>query len=89
MQDVSRGTFEQRAAAYRHNRTMRNQLLARMGHWAISSGAAILLTSYLQSFGASGILAPLAVAGGLFATAGICILTVGTCAYLHLTCDQR
>ena len=90
MQDATRGSFEQRAAAYRHNRSKRNELLACMGRWAITSAVALLLTSYVQTLGStSSILGLLAVAGGLFGTTGICILTVGTCAYLHLAYDQR
>jgi hypothetical protein len=90
MQDASRGSFEQRAAAYRHNRSMRKALLACMGRWALTSAVALLVTSYMQSLGAaSGRFGLLAAAAGLFATAAVCILTVGTCAYLHLACDQR
>ena len=90
MQDATHGSFEQQAAAYRHNRRMRKELLACMGRWAVGSGVALLLTSYIQTLGLSSSLFGLLVAaGGLLATIGICILTVGTCVYLHLAWDQR
>jgi hypothetical protein len=90
MKDATRGSFEQRAAAYRHNRSKRHELLACLGRWAICSGVVLLLTSYVQTLGStSSLLALLVAAGGLFATTGICILTVGACAYLHLAYDQR
>jgi hypothetical protein len=90
MQDATRGTFEQQAAAYRHNRRMRKQLLACMARWAVSCAVAVALTTYFHALGsASGIFSLLAAAGGMFVTAGVCVLTLGACAYLHFAYDQR
>jgi hypothetical protein len=87
IRDASQGSFEQRAAAYRHNRSMRKELLACMGRWALTSAVALLVTSYLQTQGAASSL--FTAVAGLFATVGVCILAVGTCAYLHLAYDER
>src|SRR5450756_938368 len=51
MKDVSRGSFEERMAAYRHNRSMRSHLPACMLRWAASCSIAILLTAYFDTLG--------------------------------------
>jgi hypothetical protein len=94
MQDATHGTFEQQAAAYRHNRRMRKDLLACMARWAVSCAVLLVLTTYFQSLALGSGVVPtlfafLAAAGGLFVTLGVCVLTLGTCVYLHLAYDQR
>jgi hypothetical protein len=94
MQDAARGTLQQRAAAYRHNRRMRKELLACMARWMLSCIVAAALTSYFQTLGAAGgasagLFAVLAAAGGLLVTYEVCILTLGACIYLRLTYGQR
>src|SRR4051794_16361214 len=44
MKDVSRGSFEERMAAHRHNRSMRGPLAACMRRWALCSSVAMVLT---------------------------------------------
>jgi hypothetical protein len=94
MQDANRGSFEQRVAAYRHNRSMRRNLLACLGRWTVSCFLAIALTTYFQSHAsgpgvASALFALLGAVGGLIVTVSVCVLTTGACAYLHLEYDQR
>jgi hypothetical protein len=90
MKDVSRGTFEERIAAYRHNRRMRGHLSACMGRWALSCSVAIVLTAYFDALGAGGtgplsIFVLLAAACGTFIACAICMLFVMAYAYVYLT----
>jgi hypothetical protein len=80
MKDVSSGTFEERAAAYRHNRRMRGELSACMKRWALSCAIAIIPTAYFDTPGE----AWLAAACGTFIACGICALSVLGYAYLYL-----
>jgi hypothetical protein len=92
MKDVSRGTLEQRMAAFRHNRSMRGHLSACMRRWIISCGVAIALTSICDTFSdgasasASGldIFVLLAAACATFLACGICVLSVSAYVYLYL-----
>jgi hypothetical protein len=94
MKDVSRGTFEERMAAYRHNRSMRGHLSACMGRWALCCSAAIVLTAYFDALGAGGngplsIFVLLAAACGTFIACAICMLFVMAYAYVYLTHNDR
>lgn len=90
MKDVSRGTFEERMAAYRHNRSLRGQLSACMRRWIISCGVAIGLTSVFDTMsdGAStsglDVFVLLAAACATFIACGICVLFVSAYVYVYL-----
>ena len=90
MKDVSSGSFEERAAAYRHNRRMRGELFTCMKRWALSCAVAIVLTAYFDALGEGGtgqlnIFALLAAACGTFIACAVCALFVMGYAYLYLT----
>lgn len=90
MKDVSRGSFEERIAAYRHNRRMRGFLAACIGRWALSCSVAIVLTALFDTLGGGGngslsIFVLLAAAGGTFIACAICMMFVMGYAYVHLT----
>jgi hypothetical protein len=86
MKDVSSGSFEERAAAYRHNRRMRGELFTCMKRWALSCGIAGVLTAYFDALGASqlNIFALLAAACGTFIACAVCVLFVMAYAYVYL-----
>lgn len=90
MKDVSRGTFEERAAAYRHNRRMRGLLAACIRRWALCCSVAIVLTAFFDALGGGGgsgslsIYVLLAAACGTFIACAICMLFVMSYAYVYL-----
>jgi hypothetical protein len=89
MKDVSRGTFEERVAAYRHNRRMRGHLSACMLRWALSCSVAIVLTGYFDALGSGGSGAPnifvlLAAACATFIACGVCVLFITAYVYIYL-----
>lgn len=90
MQDASVGSFEQRRAAYRHNRRQRAGLFACLRRWALACIVALAATCYLDALGRAqdsfGLLV-LAAACAAFFSCGVCVLFVGFYAYLHLTHD--
>jgi hypothetical protein len=90
MKDASRGTFEERMAAYRHNRRVRGELWSCMGRWALSCCVAIALTAYFDALGAGGagslsIFVLLSAACGTFIACAVCVLFVMGYAYVYLT----
>ncbi|HEY6924214.1 MAG TPA: hypothetical protein VI653_12150 [Steroidobacteraceae bacterium] len=90
MKDVSRGSFEERIAAYRHNRSMRGPLAACMRRWALCSSVAIVLTALFDTLGSGGsgslnIFVVLAAACGTFIACAVCMLFVMGYAYVYLT----
>jgi hypothetical protein len=95
MKDVSHGTFEERMAAYRHNRSLRGALMACMARWALSCSVAIVLTALFDALGsgpnggagaggALSIFVLLAAACATFIACAICMLFVMTYAYVYL-----
>jgi hypothetical protein len=86
MQDASCGSFEERAAAYRHNRRMRGELSACMKRWALSGAIAIVLTSSFDALGEGklSIFALLAAACATFIACAVCALFVMGYAYIYL-----
>ncbi len=91
MKDVSRGSFEERAAAYRHNRRMRGHLPAYILRWALSCGVAVLLTTYFDSMGGGsatpgppGLFILLAAACATFIACGVCVMFVTAYVYFYL-----
>jgi len=91
MKDVSRGSFEERMAAYRHNRRLRSELPACMLRWACSCSVAVLLTAYFDSLGGGsatpgppGIFILLAAACATFIACGICVMFITAYVYVYL-----
>jgi hypothetical protein len=89
MKDVSRGSFEERIAAYRHNRRVRGSLAACIGRWALSCCVAIVLTALFDSLGGGGngplsIFVLLAAACGTFIACAVCMMFVMGYAYVYL-----
>ena len=91
MKDVSRGSFEERAAAYRHNRSMRGELPACMLRWAASCSIAVFLTAYFDALGGGAatpgtpsIFVLLAAACATFIACGVCVLFVTAYVYFYL-----
>ena len=90
MKDVSRGSFEERMAAYRHNRSMRGSLAACMRRWALCCSVAMVLTAFFDALGSGGTGPPsifvlLAAACGTFIACAVCMLFVMGYAYVYLT----
>ena len=91
MKDASRGSFEERMAAYRHNRRMRGQLPACILRWAASCSLAVLLTSWFEYLGggaaATGtpsIFILLAAACATFIACGVCVMFLTAYVYFYL-----
>jgi hypothetical protein len=86
--DASRGDRYTRAAAYRHNRSMRVHLPGYLMRWSLGSALALALAALCGSMpGRSGLDAyTLAAAGGgvLFACS-VCVLFVTSYIYLYLS----
>ncbi len=94
MKDASRGTFEERVAAYRHNRGKRGHLLACMARWALICSFTILLIAFFDAVGASqsgalNLFVLLSAVCGTFLTCGICVLFVTGYAYVYLSRYDR
>jgi hypothetical protein len=96
MKDVSRGTREERIAAYRYNRQRRGDLAACMRRWGVVLAAAALLTQRLDALGteyghavgAASVLACLAAACATFLVCGICVLSLTAYVYVYLTSHE-
>ena len=91
MKDVSRGSKEERIAAYRHNRRMRSHLPVCMLRWAASCSIAVLLTAYFDALGGGAatagtpsIFVLLAAACATFIACGVCVLFITAYVYFYL-----
>ena len=91
MRDVSRGSKEERIAAYRHNRRMRGHLQISMLRWAASCSIAVLLTAYFDALGGGAstagtpsIFVLLAAACATFIACGVCVLFITAYVYFYL-----
>lgn len=89
LKDASRGSFEERIAAYRHNRRMRGELSACMARWVLGCCVAMVLTAFFDALGAGGtgplnIFVLLAAACGTFLACAVCMLFVMAYAYVYL-----
>ena len=92
MKDVSRGTSEERIAAYRHNRRRRSELRSCMRRWAFVLAAAALLTEGFDALGGAGghveglprIFVYLSAACATFLVCGLCVLFITAYVYLYL-----
>ncbi len=93
MKDVNRGSFEERAAAYRHNRGLRSRLSACMLRWLLCCAVASGLTSIFDALGSGADTGPgtgldvfvlLAAACATFIACGVCVLFVTAYVYFYL-----
>jgi hypothetical protein len=92
MKDVSRGSREERIAAYRHNRRLRGELPRCMLRWAASCSIAVLLTAYFDALSGGGAAAAgtpsifvlLAAACATFIACGVCVLSITAYVYFYL-----
>ena len=92
MKDTDRGSFEERVAAYRHNRRMRGRLPAYIMRWAVSCAVAIVLTAYFDSLGGGsatpgppGIYILLAAGCATFIACGVCVMLTTAYVYFYLS----
>ena len=93
MKDVSRGTREERIAAYRHNRHRRGELRACMRRWVFALAAAALLTEGFDTLGGTGarveglpkICVYLSAACATLLVCGLCVLLITAYVYVYLT----
>ena len=92
MKDVSRGTREERIAAYRYNRRRRGELRACMRRWALALAAAALLTEGFDALGGAGhaagsprIFVYLSAVCATFLVCGLCVLFITAYVYVYLT----
>jgi hypothetical protein len=96
MKDVSRGTREERIAAYRHNRRRRGELRACMRRWAFVLAAAALLTEGFDALGGAGaraeglprIFVYLSAACATLLVCGLCVLFITAYVYVYLTSHE-
>jgi hypothetical protein len=86
--DASRGTFAERAAAFRYNVHMRACLLTYITRWIGSGGAALVLTSFFDGLSPAGggvtIFVILAAVDAVFASMAICAVFVLGYSYASL-----
>ena len=86
--DASRGSFAERAAAYRHNVDIRGYLLTYISRWIWSGAAALLLTGFFEALspvnGELTIFVILAAADAVFASMAACAVCVLTYSYASL-----
>ncbi len=92
LKDVSRGTVDEKAAAYRYNYEMRGCLLGYIRRWLLTGVLAFMLTTFFDSQsphdGALHFVDLLATAPALFATVATCGIVVLGYAYVFLSCNE-
>lgn len=96
MKDASRGTREERSAAYRHNRRNRGELAAHMRRWTFVLAASALLTEWCDALGGNGghagvpanVFVYLAAACATFLACALCVLFVTAYVYVYLTTHE-
>ncbi len=93
MKDVNSGSFEERAAAFRHNRSLRGRLSVCMLRWLFCCAVATGLTSIFDALGSGAdtgpgagldVFALLAAACATFIACGVCVLFVTGYVYFYL-----
>jgi hypothetical protein len=86
--DASRGSFAERAAAYRYNVDIRGYLLTYISRWIWSGAAALLLTGFFEALspvnGDLTIFVILAAVDAVFATLAACAVCVLAYSYASL-----
>ena len=93
MKDASRGTREERIAAYRHNRRRRGELTGYMRRWTFVLAGAAVLTEWFDALGGAGghagapsnVFVILAAACATFLVYALCVLFLTAYVYLYLT----
>jgi hypothetical protein len=92
LKDVSRGTVDEKIAAYRHNYEKRGCLLGYIRRWLWTGALAFLLTTFFDSQsphdGALHLFDVLAAAPALFVSIAVCGILVLGYAYVFLSCNQ-
>lgn len=91
LKDASRGTFEEKVAAYRYNYEMRGCLLEYIRRWLWTGTFAMLMTLFFDSQsphdGTLHLFDLLAAAPAMFATFAVCGIVVLGYAYVFLSCN--
>ena len=92
LKDVSRGTIDEKAAAYRYNYEMRGCLLGYIRRWLWTGVLAFMLSAFFDSQsphdGALHFVDLLATAPALFATVATCGIIVLGYAYVFLSWNE-
>jgi hypothetical protein len=92
LKDVSRGTVDEKAAAYRHNYEMRGCLLGYIRRWLWTGSLALLLTTFFDSQtphdGTLNLFAILAAAPAVFASVAVCSVIILSYAYVFLSWNE-
>jgi hypothetical protein len=92
LKDASRGTVDEKAAAYRYNYEMRGCLLGYIRRWLWTGVLAFMLSAFFDSQsphdGALHFVDLLAAAPALFATVATCGIVVLGYAYVFLSCNE-
>ncbi|HEX3843157.1 MAG TPA: hypothetical protein VHV80_02255 [Steroidobacteraceae bacterium] len=96
MKDVSRGTREERIAAFRYNRRRRGELRGCMRRWAFVLAAAAVLTEGFDALGSAGghveglprIFVYLSAACATILVCGLCVLFVTAYVYVYLASHE-
>jgi hypothetical protein len=90
--DASRGSLVERAAAYRHNRTMSASLPQHMLQWLAACvcalGAAAVFDTLAQSSSGAWPFVALAAACSVAFACALCVLAVYTCTWVWLRCIE-
>ena len=91
--DATRGDWRARAAAYRHNRSMRVHLPGYLVRWLLGSALAFAVTAAFDALAVSAaplqtlpayFYSALAAGGGILFAASICVLLMTSYVYLYL-----
>jgi len=96
MKDASRGTREERIAAYRYNRRRRGELTAYMRRWTLVLVVAALLTEWFDALGGAGgragapsnVFVYFAAASATFLVYSLCVLFLTAYVYVYLTAHE-
>jgi hypothetical protein len=96
MQDASRGTREERIAAYRHNRRRRRELTGYMRRWTFVLAGAAVLTEWFDALGEGGgharvppnVFVYLTAACATFLVYALCVLFLTAYVYVYLTTHE-
>jgi hypothetical protein len=88
--DASRGDRVARAAAYRHNRSMRIHLPGYLARWLIGSALALVSTAGFGAMSDAGagkpdVFAVIAAGWGIVFACSVCVLFVTSYIYLYLS----
>jgi hypothetical protein len=92
LKDASRGSVDEKAAAYRYNYEMRGCLLSYIRRWLWTGALALLLATFFDSQsphdGALHVFDVLAAAPALFASVAVCGIVVLGYSYVFLSWNE-